>query len=138
MMLKYNKVEGNLPVADFGRLWGVTPSGLLKPKHTACGGSTVADWLREGDWQRQFDDCVDYISQIPTIKSAAKQSSYGLKHEIEAYNRKRRPNEACYVCNGTAILAMMFLEIRLWVYSPQDINVFPGLSTKRTAFVKYR
>jgi hypothetical protein len=112
-------------------VWGVLPNGLswkVKPEN-----GKVEDWNKVNDAQREINDCLEYIENISIIKSCGNQSSYGLKHEIEEYNRSiRNDGGGSYVCNGSCIIALMKLNIPLWVVDPHfAFNVVPSLSSKR-------
>lgn len=135
MRLSYDILDKGTDILTAAKHWQVSPNGLVL--HARCGErhpSGTPEYWEEMylTAKREVEDCVSYLSEVSKIKSPCDVSSYGLKHEIERYYRDcLRRSESNYVCNGSAILALMFLGFPLWVASTCTPNVVPGMSAKR-------
>lgn len=133
--LNYDILDRKTDILTAAKRWQVAPNGLatcIDPKTQKMDYPPEA-WEQQPSARRELEDCIAYLSEVNAIKGMGNGTSYGLKHEIEGYYRHfvNRPEDN-YVCNGSAILALMFLGFPLWVGSRiGSLNVIPGISAIR-------
>lgn len=82
--------------------------------------------------QREFLDCCEFLSICEKSSKKHPRSSYGMKHDVESWNRVRRPGNA-YVSNRIFIAAMIYMGFAPEEPWPTDSLNVHGLISKKSS-----